>query len=69
MLFADKPSGNHTAVGVGQSGTEQPFAKKNAFRMMSQGSMTEVRKECLAFIEPLVKRQVVFNAAAVLADR
>ena len=68
MLFADKPSGNHPTVDVGQSGTEQPFAKKNAFRMMSQGSMTKVRKEGLAFIEPLVNRQVVFNAATVPAD-
>ena len=68
MLFADKPRGNHTTVGICQSGTEQPFAKKNPFRMMPQGSITEVRKEGLAFIEPLVNRQVVLNAAAVPAD-
>jgi len=33
---------------------------------MSQGSMPEVRKEGLAFIEPLMNGHVVFNAAAVL---
>jgi len=61
VLFSDVPHWDFLPVTVGDRDTEDLFAQEDTFRMMAKGAVTEVRKERLRLIKPIMNWQVVFG--------
>ena len=62
MLLSQIPDRDLLSVAIHDGNAKQFLCQENAFGMMPQGSVTEVRKECLRFIKPVVNWKVVFRA-------
>ena len=64
VLLSDVPHGDFLPFTVGDRDAEDLFTQENTFRMMTKGPVTEVSKERLRLIKPIMNWQVVFGLPA-----
>jgi hypothetical protein len=68
MLFADQANGHLSAITVGDGDAEDFFCHPDAFGMMAQGPVPEIREDEFAFIKPGVDRLIIFRHTAPVFD-
>jgi len=66
MLFSYIPDRDLFSVAVYDGYAKQVLSQKDSLGMMAQSSMTEIRKERLRLVEPVVDREIVFRFSAEL---
>src|SRR5487761_246740 len=64
VLFSDVPHWDFLPFAVGDRNTEDLLAQENPFRMVTKGTVTEVSKERLRLIKPIMNWQVVLGLTA-----
>jgi hypothetical protein len=64
VLLANPAHRDDPARTVRQCGAKDPLGEKDAFRVMAQGPMANIRQTHLALIEELMNRQVVLWLAS-----
>ncbi|MDB5325046.1 MAG: hypothetical protein JWM57_615 [Phycisphaerales bacterium] len=52
MLLANLSDRNFAAINIAYGDTEEPFAHKNAFGVMTKSTVSKIRKMGLGFIKP-----------------
>jgi hypothetical protein len=64
VLLTNGSHGDLLAVAVPYRRSKNSSAHEDTFAVMPQGAMPEVGKVRLAFIKPIMQRQVIFGLAA-----
>ena len=66
MLLSHIANGNLLPFAVHNGNAKQFLFQENAFCVMTQGSMSEVREEGFRFVEPVVNREIVSRSSTEL---
>lgn len=69
VLFADQSDRHNPASRDRDRGAEEAFEHENAFGVVAESAVPEIRCDGFGFVEPLMQREIIFGLAAPLAHR